>query len=163
MKRFKSIVFEASRYIDILAGFILVGIAVLIVVNIIMRRVVDSSILGTYEMVGYLAATAIGLSLAHCAVERSHISASFLVERLPHPAQRIINIFVDFISLIFLSLITRHLTRYATGIAASGRVSPTIRLPFYPFIYLVALGFLVLALVTFIRLAEAIAGGSEEP
>ncbi|NLZ28166.1 MAG: TRAP transporter small permease [Firmicutes bacterium] len=162
MKRFKTIVFEASRYVDILAGFILVGIAILIVANIILRRVASSSILGTYEMVGYLTAAAIGLSIAYCAVQRGHISANFLIERLPRSVQRIINISVDTVSLIFLGLASWYLTRYATGIALSGCVSPTIRFPFYPFIYLVALGFLVLALVTLVRLAESLAGGGKE-
>lgn len=162
MKRFKTIVFKASRYVDILAGFILVGIAILIVANIVLRRVANSSILGTYEMVGYLTAAAIGLSIAYCAVQGGHISANFLVERLPRPVQRIISISVDLASFVFLSLASWYLTRYATVIALSGRVSPTIRFPFYPFIYLVALGFLALALVTLVRLAESLVGGGKE-
>ncbi|NLI70364.1 MAG: TRAP transporter small permease [Firmicutes bacterium] len=163
MKRFKTIVFKASRHIDILAGFILVGVAVLIVANIVLRRVANSSILGTYEMVGYLTAAAIGLSIAYCAVQKGHISANFLIERLPRPVQRIINIFVDLASFVFLSMASWHLARYATSIALSGRVSPTIRFPFYPFVYLVALGFLALALVMLVRLAESMAGGGKEP
>ncbi len=161
MKSIKTIVYTASRYIDILGGFILAGVAGLIVANIIMRTLFNNPIVGTYELVGYLTAAAIGLSLAHCAVQNSHIAVGFLVDRLPVTSRRVIGVIVNLPSFVVLSLIAWHLTRYANNIALSGRVSPTIQLPFYPFIILVALGFLMLALVTAIKLAESFLGGSE--
>ncbi len=154
MEKIKAIVHAASRFIDTLAGIILGGVACLVVANILARTLLNRPIAGTYELVGYLTAAAIGLSLAHCAIQNSHIAVNFLVDRLPDISRHIIGIIIDLPSVIFLCLISWHLTLHAQTIALSGRVSPTIQLPFYPFILLVALGFLMLALVIALRLFE---------
>ncbi len=162
MQTFKKIVHASSRYIDILAGLILAGTAGLVVANILMRALFNRPIAGTYELVGYLTAAVIGLSLAHCAVQNSHIAVGFLVDRLPRLTQRFIEVIVNLPSFVFLCLIAWHMVDYANVIALSGRVSSTIQLPFYPFIYLVALGFLMLALVIALRLVESLFGGGSE-
>lgn len=162
MQTFKKIVHTGSRYIDILAGFILAGVAGLVVANVLMRAVFNRPIAGTYELVGYLTAAVIGLSLAHCAVQNSHIAVGFLVDRLPRVTQRFIGVIVNFPSFVFLCLISWYMVSYGNTIALSGRVSSTIQLPFYPFIYLVALGFFMLALVIAFRLMESLFGGGSE-
>lgn len=155
MQTIRKTVHTASRYIDFLAGLILFGVAGLVAANILMRTLFNRPIVGTYELVGYLTAAAIGLALAHCAVQNSHIAVGFLADRLPERIQRLIGFFIDLPSTVFLSLAAWHLSRYAAVIAASGRVSPTIQIPFYPFIYLVALGFAVLAIVTALKAIDA--------
>jgi len=81
MHIFETIVIKSSRVLDLLAGVILAGTALLVVANIIGRTLLNLSILGTYEMVGFLTAAVVGLSLARCAVENSHIAIEFILER----------------------------------------------------------------------------------
>lgn len=154
MKTFKAIVHTASRAIDMLAGLTLGGVAVLVTANILLRTLLNRPIFGTYELVGYLTAVAIGLSLAHCAVQNSHIAVDFLVGRLATGRQRLIEIVTHLPVLFFLCLVTYHLAGYAARVASSGEVSPTTQIVFYPFIYLVALGFLVLTLTVLLQLFQ---------
>jgi TRAP-type C4-dicarboxylate transport system permease small subunit len=154
MDTFKAISYTASRAIDGIAGLALGGVAVLVTANILLRTLWNRPITGTYEVVGYLTAAAIGLSLAHCALQNSHIAVDFLIGRMAKGRQNLIEVITHLPVLVFLSLVTYHLAGYAARVASSGEVAPTTRLAFYPFIYLVALGFLVLSLTVLLRLLQ---------
>ena len=162
MQLFETIVIKLSRGLDFLAGIILAATAFLVVANIIGRVLLQQSFLVAHEVVGFLTAGVIGLALARCALENGHISVEFLVEKLPKPVQRYIEIAVNLPVFAFLLFITFNLFNYGWRIAESGEVSPTIQLAFYPFIYLVGLGFFVLSLVNLLKIIKLIAGGEHQ-
>lgn len=133
----------------------LVATMVLVVGNIILR-LFKRPIEGTYEWVGYLTTLVIGLAVAYCAVNNGHIAITFLTERLSSRTQAVIDLVIGLISLGFLVLVSWQLTGYATTMVGNGEVAPTTGVPFYPFIYLAAFGFLVYCLVVLVNLGEAV-------
>ncbi len=147
MKIMTTVINRIGEFFDRLAGLILVLVMLLAVTNILLRALINRPILGTYEFVGYLTATAIGLSLAGCASQGGHIAVGVLVDRLPPRMQKLIELLLNLPVLGFLSLAAYQLFRHAGRIALNGEVAPTTELPFYPFVYLVAAGFLALVLV----------------
>ncbi len=159
MQLFEAMVIKTSRALDLLAGIILAGTALLVVANVIGRSLFNLSILGTYEMVGFLTAAVVGLSLARCAVENSHIAIEFILERLALRTQRIFEIIFSVPSFLFLGFATYNLFVYGLRIARTGEVSPTTQVIFYPFIYLVAVGFAMLTLVVFLKFLKTVLGG----
>ncbi len=162
MQLFESVVTKMSRTLDSLSGIILAATALLIVANILGRALLQSSILGTYEMVGYLTAGVVGLALARCALENGHIAVGLVVERLPLGVQRVIEIITGIPVFIFICFISYNLFVYGRSIAISGEVSPTTQLIYYPIIYLVAIGFFVLALTVLLRLFQLFIGGEQK-
>jgi len=162
MQLFEIVVTKLNRGLDFLAGLILAATVILVVANILGRALLQQSILGTYEMVGFLTAAVVGLSLGRCALENNHIAVSFILERLPGRIQRCIELFVGIPVFAFLLFVTYNLFTYGTRIALSGEVSPTTQLIFYPFIYLVALGFFVLALTVLLKLFKLYSGGDQK-
>ncbi len=159
MERFREVVTKICLFFDKIAAWGTAILMVLVVGNIILRISIKRPILGTYEYVGYLAALVIGLALAYCAIQNSHIEVRFLLERFPPKVQVVIDIVVGFISLIFLILSTWHTGKYAYSMILSGEVSPTTRTPFYPFVFLVAFSLLALSLVVLLKLIENIRKG----
>jgi TRAP-type C4-dicarboxylate transport system permease small subunit len=162
MNILETIVIKSSRAFDLLAGLILAGTALLVVANVIGRTLLDYSILGTYEMVGFLTASAVGLSLARCAVENGHIAIEFILEKFTPRIQRLIEIVLAVPSIVFLGFAAYNLFAYGLRIAHTGEVSPTTQMIFYPYIYLVALGFLLLTLVVFMQFLKKVCGGEQE-
>ena len=152
MKKISILVTSATRIMDRIAGWLLLAAVFLVVANILGRQIFRSSILGTYEYVGYLTAAVIALSLAHCAVQNSHIAVGFLVEKLPFRAQSILELVTGLLSLAFFGAAAFHMIVYAYATALSGELSPTTMIPFYPFIYLTALGLMGLCAVILLRL-----------
>lgn len=146
---------KLSQVLDRIAGWALVATMVLVVGNVILR-LFKRPIEGTYEWVGFLTTLVIGLAVAYCAVNNGHIAITFLTERLSSRTRAVIDFVIGLISLGFLILISAQLAGYATTMVGSGEVALTTRIPFYPFIYLAAFGFLVYCLVVLVNLGEAV-------
>ncbi len=159
MRFLEAVVNKLSRGLDLLAGMILAATATLVVANILGRALLGQSILGTYEMVGFFTAAVVGLSLSRCALENGHIAVDFIVDRFPVKTQKIIDLVTGIPVVIFITVLAYNLFKYGLQIARSGEVSPTTQMIFYPFIYLVGLGFVVLACTVFLKLLQQFAGG----
>lgn len=155
----ETVIVKLSRGLDFLAGMILAATATLVVANILGRALLGQSILGTYEMVGFFTAAVVGLSLSRCALENGHIAVGIFVEKLPESVQKVLHLVINIPVVIFLAVVAYNLYLYGSQIAASGEVSPTTQMIFHPFIYMVAFGFLVLALTVLLKLLQQFKGG----
>lgn len=157
--RFQILVLNISKVMDKIAGFAIMLTMLLIVANILMRVLFNSPILGTGEMVGFLTAGAIGLSLALCALQNGHIAIDLLVDSFPAPIRVLVDIMIQLVVVIFLGACSWGLMLLANSNAASGLVSSTIQIPVYPFIYLVAFGFFIFALAQLTKLMDILGKG----
>lgn len=162
MRQFSSGVKGLSRFFDKIAGAFIVMVMVLVVSNVVFRGVFNHPIKGTYELVGLLTAVAVAMGLAHCAMQKGHIAVGFIVGHLPKKMQFIIDILNDFVALLFWSLTTWFLIQYANTMMRKGLVTATAEIPIYPFVYLIACGFLVFCLVIMASLREDLIGLSKE-
>lgn len=151
MDRMVKAVAGVSRVLDRIAGFCLAGVMVMVVANVIMRRLFKSPFLGVYEYVGFLTAVVIGFSLAYCAIKEGHITVDILFARLSRKTRVVLETITGFVVFFFLSLVTWRLIRYAAVIQTNGQVSQTCEIQFHIFIYLVAGGFFVLGLTALVR------------
>ncbi len=158
MPAFKKTVEKISQTLDIIAGWCLVAAVALIVGNIILRELFSSPFIGTYEFVGYIVSIVIAFSLAYCASKDGHIAVGFILDRFPEGVRKVINTVIHALSFLFLSLLTWSVARHASRMAISGEVSSTTEIPYYPFIFLVSFGLLVLTLILFIKLIASIKG-----
>lgn len=156
MKKFSGFVIGLCQQLDKLAGLCIVSVMVLVVANILLRVIFNYSILGTYELVGFLTALGVGLSLAHCALQNGHIAVEILVNRLTSQVQVWVDIFINLVALGLWGMCAWHLGLYAKTMMASGLVSLTAQIPVYPVIYLVALSFSGLCLVLLVRSISSI-------
>jgi len=139
-------VFRFSRILNILSGIFLVLMMGLVFVNVVFRAV-WRPILGTYEYTGFLAALTISLALAHCAAHNGHIAITIFADRLPTRVQAILDAFVAVLGAALYGVISWQCVKYAINLYRIGEVSPATAIPFYPFIFVVAFGLLILALV----------------
>ncbi|WP_027364910.1 TRAP transporter small permease [Desulfotruncus alcoholivorax] len=156
MKKLSGLVAGFSKFLDQIAAFCIVLVMLLTVVNIILRVAVSRPILGAYEFVGYLTAGMIGLALASCALQNGHIAVSFVVDKFSRRIQACVDVFTNVLAVSFWGVAAWYIGKYAGSMSASGVVSPTSQIPFYPFIYLVSFGLVALCLVLVIRLFESI-------
>jgi len=155
MGKFTGLVTGLSRILDKIAGLCMVSIMVLVVANILLRGLFNRPILGTYDYVVFLTVLTIGFSLAHCAVQNSHIAVSFVLERFPRRVQAAVDLIMNAAATFFWVLCAWQIGVYAEKMAQSGVVSSTSQIPLYPFIYLVALSILALGLVLLVKTMES--------
>lgn len=156
MKTLTKLVTGLSLGLDKIAGGCMVAVMMLVVTNIMLRAIFNRPILGTYEYVVFLTAVLIGLSLAHCALQKGHIAVDFIVDRFPPKVQIYVDALMNTAAFIFWFVCAWQIAVYAQSMTARGLVSPTTQIPVAPFIYLVAFGLLALSLVLLLRTVESV-------
>jgi len=143
-KSASGVIKKVSRITDMLAGVCFFSVMALVLVNIIMRNVFIRPIEGTYELVGLLVATGLGLALANCEMTDFNIAMDIVTEKLSRGAQKAIEILIYIVSLGFWAIVVWRIFVFASTSYTNGRVTATASIPLYPFIFI--LGFNVFCL-----------------
>jgi len=146
MPSFERFVTSLSRSLDKIAGWSLVAMMSLTVADVILR-LFRRPILGTYEIVGLLGAIVIAFAMPHTTLQRGHVAVEIVVSRFSPSAQSLINLTTRILSILLFALIAWECLGYGNDLKAAGEVSMTIRLPFYPVLYGIALAAGVVCLV----------------
>jgi TRAP-type C4-dicarboxylate transport system permease small subunit len=145
-----------SNWLNWIAGAGMVAMLGLIVADIIAAKAFKWPIPGGIEMVGFLGVVVIAFSIAHTQVLRGHIEVEFLTTRLPQTAQKVIASIVCFFGMALFALLAWKSFDYGYSLQISGEVSMTQEIPFYPFIYGIALCCISVFLVLLAQLLRTV-------
>ena len=154
--RIDRLIKNAAKVFAEIAGWLLFVCMLIVTLNVILRKVFNSPLLGTYEWVGILSALVISLGLAYCAVVGGHIAIDFIVNKMKPGLQRIIAMICGGISCLVMGGVTVSLFFYANNLALSGEVTPTTKIPYYIFVYVAGVGFVVFLAVLLLDLYKNI-------
>jgi TRAP-type C4-dicarboxylate transport system permease small subunit len=113
-------------------------------------------IAGTYELVRFMSAVAASFALAHTTVEKGHVAVSFVVAVFPEKVQDIIEFTTLSFGFILFAVISWQSVIYGFDLRASGEVSLTIQLPFYPFVWGIGFAAAAVCFVIFVDLARSV-------
>lgn len=113
----------------------------------VVLRLFKSSIPGTYEIIGLLGAVVASFALGYTSVEKGHIAVDFLVMRLSPKARALIGAINALLAAALFTIITWQSVLYALDLMKKGQVTLTVQLPIYPFVFGMAAGCGLLALV----------------
>jgi TRAP-type C4-dicarboxylate transport system permease small subunit len=136
MDRVFSLLVRVADILNKIAGAALTLMMFLTVADVLMRAG-GRPILGTYEIVGLLLALVIGFGIPRVSLDRGHVYMEFLLERLPRRNKDIMNVFTRLLCIFLFLLIGYNLFSIGNEFHASGEVSPTLKLPFFPVAYAV--------------------------
>lgn len=156
MDRFEKFIYSLSNYFNWVAGIALVLMLTWIVADIIGNKLFNWPVPGSIEIVSFLGVMVIGFAIAYTQVLRGHIEVEFVVMRLPKAVQQIINLIVSFLGMLLFALLSWQSTVYGLELRASGEVSMTQEIPFYPFVFCLALCCLVVCLILIVQILRLI-------
>lgn len=152
----ENVIKKIAGAFNLAAGAAIVVSMFLVVLNVILRKVFKSPILGAIEFTGFLSVLIISFGLAYCLLVNAHIAVDFIVEKFSGRTQGFIDSVTGIIVLAFMSIFTWQVFVHAAKVMNSGQLSPTTKFPFYIFIYVMAVCFLVFCLVYLIKIRESI-------
>ncbi len=151
---------EWVRRINEIANSVFVvfgGIALMLMMAIaclnMVLRLLGAPISGAYELVGYLGALTVALPLGYTQLRKSHIAVDILSKLFPPVVRRIILSISLFVGMVFFFVAAWKVWTYAATLKEAGEVSETLRIPFYPFTFGVAIS---CGLMTFCLLLDLI-------
>lgn len=138
-----------------ISGAALLSIVLITFVDVFFRAF-GYPIMGRSEIVGFLLVIAVCLSFARTEVLGVNTSMEFLKRRLSARGGAMCDAVANLLSLVVFALLARQCFVYAGRLFASGEITPTLKVPFYPLVYVIALGVLLLCFVLLGQLVESV-------
>ena len=151
MTHFINIVHSFSRWICWVSLFALIGMMLLTSSDVVLRYM-GYPIKGTFDMVGLLGTIVVALPIAYTQLLGRHIATEFMALRRNKRVQIINHSIVCLLGIGMYALIAWQCSLFGTKIWRIGRVSDTIEIPLFPFVYVVAMGCALNCFVLFIEL-----------
>lgn len=144
---------KLTKIFDIIGGIGMMGAIIVMVTNILLR-IVNLSLPGTYELVGYFSLIFASACIPICLIERSHITVDVLTMRLPAIPYRVLEIIsgvLDIVSYLVLA--------YAGYILAFRKitameVSDTLKIPVGPLRLFWAICVTIIVVVRIVQLIQ---------
>jgi TRAP-type C4-dicarboxylate transport system permease small subunit len=149
-----------SRGLSVIAGASLVLLMTLTIVDVVLRGF-KSAVPGTYELVAFMGALVIGLAMPLTQRARGHIYVEVIVSKLPPRIRDGFHFVTRLMVIALFAVIGWNLVTYGINLMRVGEVSPTLRMPFWPFAFAVALGCLGQCLVSAGEIVRILGGRYE--
>jgi TRAP-type transport system small permease protein len=150
-------ILNAPLNMMLIAGMVvLAAIMLLMTADVFGRYLFRHPLTGADEAVGFLLLCLTAFSIAYALKEKMHIRIDFIVERFPVTIQMALDILAYLVGLLITVLIAWQLFVGAWNYILHPRVTENLNIPYYPFIIILGLGFVVFALTFFTELLAAI-------
>jgi len=123
-----------------------------VAVDVFLRYVLNSPILGAYEAVELMMAVVFSFGIAYTQIHKGHVAVSVVVSKLGERTQSIIDSVVYLISFAIFALLTwraflKARVSWLSGETTYGGIGPFGHVPVSPFVYLVGFACTVFCLV----------------
>lgn len=126
------------RFLYILGGISLIFIMSLTIGDVFLRFM-GRPIVGTYELVCFGSALVIGFSFPYISWNRGHIFVDFLIKIFPSAVKKAFQVATRLLAIALFILAGLNLMKYAIDLYRVGELSPTLYIPYYPFIFAVGI------------------------
>jgi len=150
-----------SRAFMLVGGMALLLLVLLATGNVALR-LFRLPFAGTYEIVSFLGALVTAGALAHTQRKKDHIVVDIISEKFPGLLKKLLNGVNYLLTALLFGIAAWQLYVWAEKIRSAGELSETLQIKFHPFIYGVAAGFGLLALVIFLDLLKLLLHKGEE-
>ena len=141
-----------SRIMNVAASAVLAAMMLLTVSDVVLRYFLRKPILGATEITEGMMACLAFLALAWCAAENGHLKVDLLVSRFSTRVQALVDSLTSAVGLGVVAVLTWRSLLEGMAIQKLNIVSSLVRIPAYPFYYVIALGSAMLGLVILTQL-----------
>jgi TRAP-type C4-dicarboxylate transport system permease small subunit len=139
-----------SRFEEFVLSYSVIAMAILLIVGVFMRTVMNSSLTFSEEIASALLILVSFFGLGYCARKGRHITMSIVFDMVSNKYKKLFMIVISFVSAIATSYITFLAVKYVLSVQKLGRVTPALQIPIYLIYSVVPFGFL-LATIEYIR------------
>jgi TRAP-type C4-dicarboxylate transport system permease small subunit len=149
-ERIENSIKKVSNWVTVLAALALIAMLVISVADVIGLKLVP--VLGTIfktgwvphpipgapELIAFLAVLVIAFPLSYTLIERAHIQVDVFVNKFPEKLKNIVEALVSLLGFSLFSMLAWYTVIYGNQLRIAKEVSMTQHIPFYPFIYALA-------------------------
>lgn len=144
-----------NRSLAWVAGIALIAMMLFTVADMVSRGL-GRPVAGSYEVIGWLSAAAMALSLGYTQMHRGHVAIDLVVQQLPARVRAAVDLLVSVMSLLLFVAVAWYVGRYGLVLHGTGSLSETLKVIVYPWVYVVAAGCAGLALALLVDLLRSV-------
>ena len=145
----------ASALLNRLAAGILFAMMLLTLADVVLRKLFQQGILGTLELTEFTMAAVVFFALAETERLDRNVRVDLVMERFSPRTQLIAAVLTGMVSCPLCLLIAAAMFVHAHAMRTAGEVSMDLWIPKYPFVYLMAAGCALLALILLMKVLAA--------
>ena len=138
-----------NKILMILGGIAVLALMLLATGNVVLR-IFSMPYRGAYEIVSFLGAVVIAFALGFTQKKKDHIVVDILTDKFSRELQNVIDKIADLTIMIFFGIACWQIYVWGMKIYESHEVSVTLKIPFYPFVFAVSIGFALLSFTAFV-------------
>ncbi len=132
--RLFGVLLGVNKILSYIGGAALTFMMLITVADVILRAG-GRPILGTYEIVAFSLAIVVGFTIPKVSLDRGHVYMEIVLDKVSKRNKAILNTFTRVLCLILFAVVGYNLFLIGNELIASGEVSSTLKLPFYPIAY----------------------------
>jgi TRAP-type C4-dicarboxylate transport system permease small subunit len=140
-------------WLSLVAGVIVVIVTLYTVADVIMRYVFNAPFRSSLEFTQFMMAVVVFLGIAYCGRTGGHVAVDIFVQPLEKPGLSWIPPLLTLISAVLFAAIAWY--SLEEGLATMRRVSNMLRWPHWPFIFIVAGGSALYAIVLLLQAIQS--------
>ena len=140
--------------IGLLGAFSMIGLMMLTVADVFLRKFFNAPILGSYEITEFLLVVLVFFAIPWAALKKANVKVDLIVGELSERVQAGFSSVTCFLSFVVTGFFGWYTIPQAVYIFKLGSVSDMLEIPYYPFYFFVAFGFFTLMFVLFANLIE---------
>lgn len=144
-------IYSIGRLMNIVAMVVLLAMMLLTVSDVFLRYALKKPILDSIPLTEYMMVCAVFLALAWCEVNGKHVTVDIIVSRFSPRIQAIFSSCTYIIELGLCFLITWQSFRETLVIRQLQKTSLLLKVPVYPFYFILTFGFALFSLVMLTR------------
>jgi TRAP-type C4-dicarboxylate transport system permease small subunit len=152
-EKFNQQISSAIEWVGLIGFLIMMLITT---VDVIGAKLFLHPIFGALDIVMQAQLIAMSFAAAATLIAGRHVAVEFFVPLLPKPLQRTVDVFVNLLGFALFLMIVWRLTEYAYSFHIENELTPTARIPLYPFAYGAAFACIPVCLVYLYHLLVSI-------
>lgn len=143
MKLFKKAEESLEEWI---LGAMLIGMSVILLIQILMRAVVGSSLTWAEEVARYFYVWSVFLSIGCTIRTKNILKVDLILEHMPKPLRRTVEIILDLINVVLYAYLSYYAVLTVQSVQVSGQTSPALEIPMYLVYAIIPVGFVLASL-----------------
>jgi TRAP-type C4-dicarboxylate transport system permease small subunit len=145
----------AADLLNRMAAGILFAMMLLTITDVVLRKVFSRGVLGALELTEFMMAGVVFFALARTERLDRNVRVDLVMQRMGRRTQLLASMFTGAVSCLLSISIAAAMFVHAHAMQASAEVSMDLWIPKYPFVYVMAAGCTLLALILLVKVLAA--------
>ncbi|HYE67152.1 MAG TPA: TRAP transporter small permease [Anaerovoracaceae bacterium] len=156
MEKSEKILKKIIRFSAFISGLCILLMMLMTMWDIIGRRFFSSSVPGVYELSSLGLVVISFLAMGYPQIEGENVGVTMVYDRMKPKVKAVMDFLVSIVCIALFAVVVKQTITFALRMSDSNQITPVLHIPLQPFVYITAIGIVVLILGFILDLLKSI-------